>query len=197
MREIEVKIPLQLNHPCLKLLSENYEHLKSVNERDMYFDREPPKLAADDRVLRLRAQNERVLLAYKGSRSFDNGVVSRDEFETDIGDYEIALKIVGGLGYRPVHVVEKQRQYYIANQEPRVLAVVDRLPFIGLFIEVEGEEATLLDVLQKLDLRRGDATESNYSELFHQYLAATGIELPDPNTQFTFEAEQRYLTAAN
>ncbi|MGQ0801406.1 MAG: class IV adenylate cyclase [Pseudomarimonas sp.] len=192
MKEIEIKIPLLQSHPCLQQLDENYELLKSVNERDMYFDRYPPELARDDRVLRLRIQNEKVLIAFKGPRSFNDGVVSRDEFETEIGDYQTAMNVVTGLGYQPIHVVEKRRRYYLLNKEPRVLAVVDKMPFIGLFIELEGEEEKLLQLLRTLHLRRQDATESNYSELFQKHLIKTGLYLPDPNTKFTFEAEECY-----
>lgn len=187
MKEIEIKISIASDHTCHKLLEQSCERIKEVNEYDMYYGSPHEDFPEQDRVLRLRNQNEKYYLAYKAPRTYTDKVVSRDEYETHVADGETVRKILDGLGYMPMRVVEKRRVYFhdpeIANTE----ILLDELPFIGKYIEVEGTQESIARALDKYKLDRNDAVQMNYRECFMDYLEKHNVDLDDPELQFTFE----------
>jgi hypothetical protein len=69
---------------------------------------------------------------------------------------------------------------------------VDRLPFIGSFIEVEGDDSLAIGaVLRSLQLSSKDAVRENYTELLEAMFKEIGLPLR-PSLQATFEAEARW-----
>lgn len=69
---------------------------------------------------------------------------------------------------------------------------MDFLPFIGDFMEVEGEKADILKMMESINLELNSSTQLNYSELFLKYCVENTIELKNPKMQFTFYDEKMY-----
>jgi len=69
--------------------------------------------------------------------------------------------ILEALGYRPALVYEKRRTTWrVAAAE----VVFDELPF-GLFLEIEGEESSILEAERLLGLEDAEAEHAPYPEL--------------------------------
>ena len=86
-------------------------------------------------------------------------------------------------------VVEKQRWAFSSDHAE---IAIDRLPFIGSFIEVEGDHSSSIEaVLASLQLSSMDAVRENYSELLEAKFKEIGLALR-PGLHATFGAETRW-----
>jgi len=133
-----------------------------VLEKNLRFDLPDGSLRAGRRVLRLRYDTE-ARLTYKGENKNTRGVLSREEIEFVVGDFENAKKFLEALGYRQIFYYEKYRTTYELD---KILIMLDELPY-GNFVELEGETDETIEALSKKINLNWDATiERSYSALF-------------------------------
>src|ERR1051325_97280 len=119
-----------------------------VLERNLRFDLPDASLRTGRRVLRLRYDTA-ARLTYKGGNDSTGGVLSREEIEFVVEDFEKAKKFLEALGYQQVFYYEKYRTTYELDQNSIML---DELPY-GNFVEIEGEtEVTIRPPSEKLHL---------------------------------------------
>lgn len=120
-----------------------------------------PGLDPARRVLRLRRKGGRAVFTFKERDSGTSPVKRQREEETEVTDAGALASILEALGYRPALVYEKRRETWrVAGVE----VVLDELPF-GLFAEIEGEEARILEVEKLLGLDGAEAEHAPYPEL--------------------------------
>jgi adenylate cyclase class 2 len=120
-----------------------------------------PGLDPARRVLRLRRKGGRAVFTFKERDLSGSPVKRQREEETEVSDAAALASILEALGYRPVLVYEKRREtWLVAGAE----VVLDELPF-GLFAEIEGDEARILEVEKLLGLDTAEAEHSPYPEL--------------------------------
>jgi adenylate cyclase, class 2 len=116
-------------------------------------------------VLRLRRVGRRATLTYKERFETSSAIKHQREDETRVEDAEALKAILDGLGYRPALVYEKRRlTWRIKGAE----VVVDELPF-GLFLEIEGEEKSIIEVERLLGLTEAEAEMASYPELTQRH----------------------------
>ena len=120
-----------------------------------------PGLDPRRRVLRLRRKGERALLTFKEREPTASAVKRQREEETGVSDAVALAAILEALGYRPALVYEKRRTTWRLGG---VEVVLDHLPF-GLFLEIEGEEAAILDAERLLGLEGAQPEHAPYPEL--------------------------------
>ena len=123
-----------------------------------------PGLDPGRRVLRLRrfaTEGARALFTFKERDLSGSPVKRQREEETEVADADALASILEALGYRPALVYEKRRETW---QMPGAEVVIDELPF-GLFAEIEGEEARILEVEKLLGLDGAEAEHAPYPEL--------------------------------
>ncbi len=115
-----------------------------------------------NRVLRLRrVRGGRSVFTFKESMPATGGVKRRREEETEVADAEALAAILGALGYTPAAVYEKRREtWHIGGVE----VVLDELPF-GLFVEIEGEEESILEAERLLELTATTPEPKSYPQL--------------------------------
>jgi adenylate cyclase class 2 len=131
-----------------------------VLERHPRFDLPDASLRAGRRVLRLRYDTE-ARLTYKGGNENTGGVLSREEIEFVVEDFEKAKKFLEALGYQQIFYYEKYRTTYELD---KILVMLDELPY-GNFVEIEGEtEETIQALSRKLHLN-WDATIARSKKL--------------------------------
>lgn len=116
-------------------------------------------------VLRLRRAGERSILTYKERVPSESAIKHQREDETEVEDASALEDILDALGYRPALVYEKRRTTWLM---PGAEAVIDELPF-GLFLEIEGEEKTIVEVEHLLGLEEVEAEMASYPELTERY----------------------------
>ena len=86
------------------------------------------------------------------------------------------------LGFAPAWRYEKRRQTWELGS---VGILVDEVPFMGNFIEIEGTEEKIEETASKLGLDMKDAITKDYGQLFRDYLKEKGL----PDRDMVFEEE--------
>lgn len=135
-------------------------------------------------VLRLR-QDTRVRLTYKedseeralvqGGSGQDDGIRSRFEAEVEVSDLPTMQTILERLGFRPYMTYEKYRTTYTLD---RAEIVLDELPY-GNFIEIEGDEATIRDLLSRFGWADAPRFPGSYTVLFDLVKRALNLPFDD------------------
>jgi adenylate cyclase class 2 len=120
-----------------------------------------PGLDPRSRVLRLRRTPRGALFTFKERDSSPSAVKRQREEETEVSDADALASILEALGYRAALVYEKRRATWRLNDTE---VVIDELPF-GLFLEIEGEESSILEAEKLLDLEDAEAEHAPYPEL--------------------------------
>ena len=120
-----------------------------------------PGLDPARRVLRLRHKGGRAVFTFKERDPGKSPIKRQREEETEVSDAAAMASILEALGFRPVLVYEKRRETWGTNGTE---VVIDELPF-GLFVEIEGEEASIIEVEKLLGLDGAEAEHAPYPEL--------------------------------
>jgi len=159
-----------------------------VHETNLRFDLPDGGLRAAGRVLRLRMDTQ-ARLTYKGPSERLDGVLSRAEYETEVGDFETAQHILHALGYVVSATYEKFRATY---EWEGLHIMLDELPY-GDFVEIEGPDADSLQTASRaLGLDFSAAIPASYLALFEGLCQKHGL---DPS-RLTFEAVQKGSVSA-
>jgi adenylate cyclase class 2 len=146
-----------------------------VLETNIRFDLPGATLRAQGRVLRLRRDTD-VRLTYKSAGTNEQGVLSREEIEFVVEDYEKARRFLEALGYQKLMYYEKYRTTYEWNKTHIML---DELP-CGDFIEIEGETLeSIRRVADQLSLNWETAIGASYSALFERVKRALKLSFQD------------------
>ena len=163
--EREIKVAVDDRTAIRSVLLEHGAQIvkDDVFERNWVLDRDD-ELRSSKCLLRLRSVGgSGGTITYKGRASFEGGVKVREELESQIGDAERTLEILGALGYSVVTRYEKYREEWRLEDS---LVVLDETP-IGHFVEVEGGDPETIAKRLGLDLAR--AEEDSYLELYESH----------------------------
>lgn len=143
-------------------------------EVNRLFDWSDGRLRRDDCGLRLReerplaGEGQRARLTWKGPRQRGpGGVKSREELECDVGEGATLAGILSRLGLAETVRYDKRREaWQLAGCE----VVLDELPRLGWFVEIEGPDAAAVQALQeRLGLPAADAVGESYPELAERH----------------------------
>jgi len=162
-RETEVKIYLHDLEPIrqqLEAWGATLTH-ERIFERNVRYDNSDGQLTQRGIVLRLREDNA-VRLTYKAPGNTVRGIVTRDELELELSDFDTMEMILEKLGYRPYMVYEKYRTTYELNGAEIML---DELPY-GNFVEIEGDVDLIEEILEQGGLQEVERREHSYTKLF-------------------------------
>lgn len=142
-------------------------------EVNRVYDDPGRSLKAAGVLLRLR-RDRRALLTLKRPPAREVSSVAKvyEEYETEVADFSTAEAILLALGYAPAFAYEKLRETW--DLPGGVHVCLDELPF-GLFVELEGPEAAILDAARSLGLPRDKALRSTYHQLNREYRQAHGL----------------------
>lgn len=194
MKEIEAKLKL---NDLLIIDTANLIKKKEVNVLDIYFDNNFLKLKSQDMVLRLRKENEKYYIAFKGPRENHNDFIVREEIEPEISSFDDALKILKNLKFKEIAKVEKVRKYFKIKKYPKLSITIDSYPFIKDFIEVEGDEDDIYAFLKKFNFNLNNTIQKNCAESFLEYCKKNNLPFKNPEINFTFQDEANYNKKRN
>jgi len=151
-----------------------------VHEVNYRYDLPNGSMRAKGQVLRLRYDTN-AILTYKGPSDIIDGVFSRTELETTMGDLETVQRILKALGYVQILIYEKYRAIYEING---CHIMLDELPY-GDFVEIESTDAsTIRKMTLIMGLKFETAVGAGYSRIFENYNSRYGF----PSTDLTFDA---------
>ena len=180
-QEIEVKFYVHdLKKIELRLLELKAQLIQPrVHEVNYRYDLPDGSMKATGQVLRLR-QDQNMILTYKGTTEESDGVSSRTELETTVGDIQTARRIIKALGYVQIMVYEKYRATYDFDH---CHIMLDELPY-GDFVEIEGANAaSIRSVASQIGLNFNSAAGASYSRIYENYNVRHG----HPPRDLTFE----------
>ncbi len=154
--EVEVKAPIDDPEAVIAQLEElGAEPEGIVEEEDIYFAHPVRDFAATDEAVRVRRQQDRVFLTYKGPK-VDDRTKTRREIELPLAGseaWERAIAFLEAQGYRRVRPVRKERRKFSLSWDGYpVEASVDIVQALGAFVELEtrADEASVDDARQAL-----------------------------------------------
>ena len=188
-QETEVKLHTPNLKSIVEVLEANGAKLVSerVFERNVRYEDHEHGLTPQGLVVRLR-QDVRTLLTYKGPGVVENGIISREEFEVEVDDYDMMDLILDRLGYFPFMAYEKYRTTYELDGAEIVL---DELPY-GNFTEIEGDVTTIEATVKKLKLSEAERLPHSYASIFD--IVRQNLELDMPH--LTFDAFEGIVVPA-
>jgi|SRR5271157_592651 len=140
-------------------------------EINLRFDTEDKRLQRAAQVLRLR-RDAKAWLTYKGRGQVKDGVITRQELETEVDNFETAHQLLEALGFEVVFIYEKYRTVF-SYEGNRVM--LDELPY-GCFVEIEGDPSGIRSVAEQLHLNWQQAIPASYHALFER--SAQILKLP-------------------
>lgn len=177
MQETEVKFYVRDLNRLKVSLEELGARLvqERVLETNLRFNLPGASLRAEGRVLRLR-RDTAVRLTYKGASKKETGILSREEIEFVVEDFERAKQFLEALGYQKLVYYEKYRTTYDLGETHIML---DELPY-GDFVEIEGEDAgSIHAVADQLNLNWEAAAATSYAALFERVRKALKLSFQD------------------
>jgi adenylate cyclase class IV len=174
-RELELKAVVPDPERLRRRLREAGAELHSGGRMvDVRYDR-GGELTLRDEVLRARTYQHAeggvdFVLAWKGpTQRSPDGYKLREEVELSIGaDPGLLLQ---ALGYRPVHVIEREIEVWHLGE---ATARLERYPRMDVLVEVEGEPAAIERVVAATGIPRGEFTAESLTEFVRRYEERTG-----------------------
>ena len=174
-QEIEVKFPLRDRGELIRKLQDiGASRLYAETfEDNIVLDRRG-ELRTKGALLRVRRFGKYSLITYKGPMSIDSGIKSREEVQTGVESFELAIELLDSLGFKPVFRYQKFREVWRVRE---VEIVLDRTP-IGEYFEIEGPMETIRAVANELGMNMDQALRSTYADLYRQ-ARRTRSDLPE------------------
>ena len=168
-----------------------------ILETNIRFDLPGAPMRAEGRVLRLR-RDTGTKFTYKSASTNEQGVLSREEIEFGVDDYEKAKRFLEALGYQKLVYYEKYRTTYESNE---ALIMLDELPY-GTFVEIEGSIVEAIRAMaDQLDLQWNTAIATSYNALFDRTRQSLNLTLQDLSfaefAHIKVEAKHLGVTAAD
>jgi adenylate cyclase class 2 len=190
LNELEIKIQInseehfhEIYESCNKLFGLPISHLLQLDE---YYDTPDGQLKKQDLVIRIRSNGEKKTIALKSPRiELSSGMTNRIELEFLSAEGENVHEQLLNQGLNPNEAAEKERWTFIYDDCEIVL---DRLPFIGSFIEIEGpSEDSIHRIVDLLNLSACQIIQKNYGELMIDKFRE--LQLSSTNIRATFANE--------
>jgi len=174
MKEIEIKF--KIDKPDLireKLKEARAKFIGKAFERTIKFDTKNDDLEKQEKFLRVRTGFENVITFKKKINKVDKNFKEREEIEVEISDPEKMKKILENLGFTKKWVMEKYREKWILGDAE---IVIDRLPKMGNFIEIEGSKKAIQKTAKILGLDLKNGITATYWGLWEDYCQKRGIK---------------------
>lgn len=190
LNELEIKIRIsseehfqKVHDSCNALFGPPLSHMRQLDE---YYDTPDGQLKKQDLVIRIRSNDGKKTIALKSPRvELPSGMTNRIELEFLSAEGENVHEQLLSQGLNPNEASEKERWTFIYHDCEIVL---DKLPFIGAFVEIEGpSEDAIHKIVHLLDLSSCQVVRKNYGELMMDKFRE--LQLPLTNIRATFDHE--------
>lgn len=125
-------------------------------------------------ALRVRRDGEHAAVTFKGPM-IPSAMKLREEIETAVGSAETLLRVFAELGFTPRFRYQKYRTELALDD---VIVAIDETP-IGVFVELEGGEASIAAAARRLGRGADDYVVASYRGLFLESRARAGVSAAD------------------
>lgn len=174
-QEIEVKFSLRDRNELVRKLHEigATRLYAETFEDNIVLDRRG-ELRTRGALLRVRKFGRYALATYKGPMSMAEGIKTREEVQTGVESFELAIQLFDSLGFKPIFRYQKFREVWRVRE---VEVVIDRTP-IGDYFEIEGAVDVIRSVATDLGMSMDQAIRQTYADLYRQH-RRTRADLPE------------------
>lgn len=184
--EYEIKFKIDKKAPLIKRLkSLGAEDLGRKKEIDIY-------MRLNEKTVRIRKTGKKGLLTTKEFIPTDKRAKIREETQTAVDDVEALIKIFKGIGFKEVKRIEKIRHTFKFDNG---LVLVDQLPFMGYYIELETNSfKKMKDLARKIGLDYNEGTINSYLNMFFRYFIKNAKQFKDSKVDILplFEKEREF-----
>lgn len=187
--ECEVKFKIEDKKEILKKLqSLGAQDLGKNLESDTYY-------GLGEKSVRIRKINKdkEGFITVKKLVETDSRAKIKEEIETKVSDIEKAVKILEELGFSAVKRKEKIRHTFKLGN---VFVLIDKLPFMGYFVELEAaSEKDIKNLTKKLGFDYNQASGESYDNIFFKYYIKNARRFKDTKVNIipVFESEKQFL----
>jgi adenylate cyclase class 2 len=140
-------------------------------QADTYYSAPYRDFAKTDEALRVRVQDNKCFLTYKGPK-IDTVSKTRKEYEVEVNDADCMGNILTSLGFAPVAtIVKKRRKYRLGD----FIISLDEVRNLGCYIEVEislrdskfheDKVESIFRLFEKLGISRDESIRKSYLEM--------------------------------
>jgi adenylate cyclase class 2 len=143
-------------------------------QADSLLDTQDGRLRGARSTLRVRVDNDRCILTYKGAPQ-PSAMKLREEIETTAGDPAVLLAILERIGFAVTFRYEKYREEYA---RAGATIAIDDTP-IGTYVEIEGSEEAIDETARALGRGPADYILDSYRALFVAHCAGRGVPPAD------------------
>ena len=173
--EIEIKFALRDRATLVQKLHDiGAERLyPETFEDNIVLDRRG-ELRTRGALLRVRKFGRYALATFKGPVAFEGNVKKREEVQTGVESFELAIQLLDALGFKPVFRYQKFREVWRVRD---VEVVLDRTP-IGEYFEIEGAMDVIRTVAEDLGMHMDQGIRQTYADLYRQF-RRTRADLPE------------------
>ena len=148
------------------LLAAGFQRVSDTMVDDRYFDNAERTLERSDFVVRLRMQNGRCYVAQKGPRyRHANGEYDRVELELAVADLSEAEAELAARGLQITWRFCRRRTTYTTEVTQGLSVVIDELPGVGTYSEVEASSSDGVSATLALLRGVGSSESRNYREI--------------------------------
>jgi adenylate cyclase class 2 len=174
-QEIEIKFALK-DRPALvaKLHELGAQRLYAETFEDNIILDRRGELRTRGALLRVRRFGRYALATFKGPVAFDGAVKRREEVQTGVESFELAIQLFDSLGFKPSFRYQKYREVWRMRE---VEVVLDRTP-IGDYFEIEGPLDVIRGVADELGMNMDTGIRQSYADLYRQH-RRTRADLPE------------------
>ena len=184
--EYEVKFKIEKCGPvAAKLKRLGAEDLGRRKEIDIY-------MQSGEKAVRLRKLGSKGILTLKSLVCKKIRAKVRKETEVNFDNADTLIEIFKRLGFSEIKRKEKIRHTFRLG---KALVLLDRLPFMGYFIELEAaSESVLKSVSKKLGFDYNKASGASYEDLFLAYYIKHARRFNNTKVKIlpTFESEREF-----
>ncbi len=174
-QEIEIKFALRDRNALVSKLHE-------IGAKRLYAETFEDNIVLDRRgelrtkgaLLRVRKFGRYAIATFKGPVAFDGNVKTREEVQTGVESFELAIQLFDSLGFKPVFRYQKFREVWRLHE---VEVVLDRTP-IGDYFEIEGPMDVIRTIVDELGMHMDNGIRQTYADLYRQY-RRTRADLPE------------------
>jgi predicted adenylyl cyclase CyaB len=168
-----------------KLASLGAKNLGKRKEIDVY-------IGSADQGLRLRKYGRKGLLTYK--RLVDTKIRAkvREETQTEVSNIDNLIEMFRIMGFPERKRKEKIRHTFKLGS---VFVMVDKLPFMGYFVEIEAVSGTALKrIARRLGFDPAKGSCDSYDNIFLNYYITNAVKFKDSTVTIlpTFESERKF-----
>jgi adenylate cyclase, class 2 len=186
----ETEVKISIDDPagfCLRLAALDPIPISARHFEDNHLlDFQDESLKTQRHLLRIRWEEGRGVLTFKGAPCDDGVFKIREELETGVDDTSMALQILNRIGMQVHFRYQKYRQEFTLDG---VHVAVDETP-IGFFVELEGSKETIRNLAQRLGFEESQFISLSYYALYVEHCRNKGIV---PRFMVFADAEKRHL----